>query len=80
MAKKTQVICLAKCAGGYIGRQYDLTEGQVARIFGPTRALVERYGGQRCSYCGAVYGKGFRLLGYLDNGLVGESWLPHTPK
>ncbi|WP_146190601.1 hypothetical protein [Marinicauda salina] len=67
------------CSGGTQGRQHDLTPEQIARIMAADPALEEELsaGAQRCGYCGAVYlATKRRTLGWLDNGVHNEGWIP----
>lgn len=70
----------ADCSGGRPQRQHQITDGQLERISGDARATVEARPASvyRCNYCGAVYVRDERprLLGYLDNEIIGKGWHP----
>lgn len=77
MIRRQQIVCPAKCSGGRSGRQNELTELQIAEIDGVARQHIDQNrGGLRCSYCGAVYIHGGRVLGFLDDGIMGPGWHP----
>jgi hypothetical protein len=68
------------CSGGSPGRQVPMTEQQIARIMGAAPKINETSvgGPLRCNYCGAVYRKNPspEILGFLDNGILGDGWHP----
>lgn len=68
--------CPLECSGGRSDRQHDLTEGQSVQLSAEARKQIGAATARRCSYCGAVYLYGGRVLGQLDNGVRGEGWHP----
>jgi hypothetical protein len=80
--------CPSECSGGNGSRQGKLTDQQLENLTGTAKALAGANRGStlRCSYCGSVYIRGCtdnfsgmptdRILGDLDNGILGEGWHP----
>ena len=82
---KSDIVCPADdCRGGRSDRQHPLTEGQLSQVAESDRQTIREAGeagheGYRCNYCGCVYVRGVhhnRILGWLDNGVLGPGWKP----
>lgn len=71
--------CPQNCSGSNSARQHELTEGQFRRVSASAKAVVAelKCHAYRCSYCGCVYMNELsntRILGSLDNSILGEGW------
>ena len=68
----------AHCSGGTTHRQQQINDAQLDQISGDARSAILENRAFRCIYCGAVYIRDERprILGYLDNEIMGEGWHP----
>ncbi len=72
--------CPKSCSGGHPQRQHALTPGQIERLSQRVRDYIGEVNeiAYRCGYCGCVYLRwpSPRVLGFLDNEIMGEGWHP----
>ena len=68
------------CSGGWPDRQHQITVAQLEQITGAAGADAEENQASvcRCNYCGTVYVRadGPRILGVLNDRVIGEGWHP----
>ena len=77
-ARKISECPARDCSGGSAERQRPVSDAQLAKVAIATRESIEgcRHRAFRCGCCGAVYLRGNdpTVLGFLDNGVLGEGW------
>jgi len=74
-----KTICPGNCSGGNSTRQHPINSLLMERIPEDVQKRIAEESGSayRCNYCGCVYLNGYprkRILGHLDNGILGEGW------
>lgn len=73
------------CSGGNVGRQQNLTDGQIILLPEKIQTQIKENGSKRCNYCGCVYIRDYDLskapiiLGFLDNEILGKGWHGNKP-
>jgi hypothetical protein len=74
----------ADCSGGHAPNQHQITDAQREIIaddalLGDGESWSSVY---RCGYCGAIYVRGDRprILGDLDNAIIGKGWRPRRSR
>jgi hypothetical protein len=69
------------CSGGTENRQHDFTQKSLEAIPAEDQAVILRatHAPRRCSYCGCVYKRNERILGYYNSGVADKTWQRADP-